>query len=135
MDRVGWEITAGRRSRVVGPTVSDFRLKTKTRWGSVPYRVMASNEMVLTVSPASCSGNALASQGLTLFATTELTRFLVAFFQLQAFEETIVLNFLLQNAHGLFEIVVENFDFNCFQTGSTPFFPITPSNGLGCFSL
>jgi hypothetical protein len=78
--------------------------------------------MSLTVSPASSSSDALSAQGLTFFATTELAWFLVAFFQLQAFEQTIVLNFFLQNPHGFFEIVVEDFDFNCFQTGSTPFF-------------
>ena len=87
---------------------------------SLPGHVV--KRVSLTVSPASRNSDALPAQGLTFFATTELTRFLIAFFKLQSFEETIVLNFFLQNPHGFFEIVVEDFDFNCFQTGSTPFF-------------
>ena len=85
---------------------------------------MVSNDLLLTVSPASGSGDALATQGLTLFATTILAWLFVALFQFQAFKKAIVLNFLFQNAHGFFEIVVENLDFDCFQTGSTPLFPI-----------
>jgi len=85
----------------------------------------------LTVSPASGGGDTLSAQGLTFFAATILTRFLVAFFQLQAFEQAVILNLLFENAHSLFEIVVEDFDFYGFQTGSTPLFPIPWTNGSG----
>ncbi len=87
---------------------------------SLPGHVV--KRVSLIVSPASCNSNALSAQGLTFFTTAVLAWFLVALFQLQAFEQTVVLNFFLQNPHGLFEIVVEDFNFNCFQTGSTPFF-------------
>jgi hypothetical protein len=104
--------------------------KTEARRGGIPSRAMASNDVLLTVSPASGGSDALTAQGLTLFATTILARFLVALFELQALEQAIVLNFFLQNAHGFFKIVVENFDFNCFQTDSTPLCPIAAAGGL-----
>jgi hypothetical protein len=87
-------------------------------------------QSLLPVSPASRSSNALTTKRFTLFSTTVLARLLVAFFQLQALEQAIVLYFFLQNPHGLFEIVVEDLYFNCFQTDSTPLFPIAAAGGL-----
>jgi hypothetical protein len=89
----------------------------------------------LPVSSASCSSDALSAQGLTFFATTILARLFVALLELQALEQPVVLNFFLQNAHGLFKIVVEDSDFNCFQTASTPFFPITSIHGTAVQTL
>ena len=100
--------------------------------GEVPTPGYGVKRVLLSISPASCRGDSLAAQGLTLFATTILARFFVAFFQLQALEEAIVLDLFFQNPHGFFEIVIENLDFNCFQTGSTPLFPIACS---GCLAL
>jgi hypothetical protein len=88
-------------------------------------------QSLLPVSPASRSSNALTTKRFTLFSTTVLARLLVAFFKLQALKQAIVLNLLFQNAHGFFEIVVEDFDFNCFQTDSTPFFPIASAIRFG----
>jgi len=101
---------------------TDYGPETKNPAGkrSLPGRVV--KRAPLMISPASGSGDALSPQSFTFFSTTVLARLLVAFFQLQALEQAIVLNFFLQNPHGFFEIVVEDFDFNCFQTGSTPFF-------------
>jgi hypothetical protein len=105
---------------LVGMAATPYQTKTRQRRRSLPGHVV--KRVSLTVSPASCNSDALSAQGLTFFATAVLAWFFVAFFQLQAFEQTVVLNFFLQNPHGLFEIVVEDFNFNCFQTGSTPFF-------------
>ena len=55
------------------------------------------------------------SQSFALFATAKFTRLLVAFLQLQPFKKTVVLNFLLQNAHCFFDVVVDHPDFNILQ--------------------
>jgi hypothetical protein len=69
----------------------------------------------LTVAAASGRGNSLAPQGFALFAAFELAGLFIAFFQLQPLEQTVVLNFFLQNAHRLFKVVVQNLDFDIFQ--------------------
>jgi hypothetical protein len=107
--------------------------KQKTRREALPAG-SCGQTVLLTISPASGNGNALSPKRFAFFATTKLTRFFIAFFQLQAFEKAIVLNFFLQNPHGFFEIVVEDFDFYSFQTGSTPLFPIASAIWLYCFN-
>jgi hypothetical protein len=97
----------------------------------MPCRVVGTNMVSLTESAlASGGGDALSTQGFAFFATTVLTRFLIAFLKLQPFEQAVILNFFLQNPHGLFKIVVEDLDFNCFQPGSTPLFPIATDLGM-----
>jgi hypothetical protein len=57
----------------------------------------------------------LSSQSFALFATAKFTRLFIALFQFQPFEKAVVLNFLLQNAHCFFDVVVNNPDFNILQ--------------------
>jgi len=39
----------------------------------------------------------------------------VTLFQFQTLEESVILNFLLQNAHGLFDVIVDDFDLDFLQ--------------------
>jgi len=41
--------------------------------------------------------------------------FFETFFKFQTFKQTIVLNFLFENPHSFFEIVIDHFDFDFFQ--------------------
>ncbi len=50
-----------------------------------------------------------------MFPAFVLAGFLVAFFKLQPFEKTVILDFFLENAHGFLEIVIDHFDFDFFQ--------------------
>jgi hypothetical protein len=78
----------------------------------------------LTIPVAGSFGgrNALPTQCFALFATSEFAWFFVAFLKLQAFEKAIVLNFLFQNPHGFFKVVVDNLNFNCLQAFTPPSF-------------
>ena len=70
----------------------------------------------LTAIPIfSRSGQSFSSQGFPRFSTAELTRFFIALFELEPFEETVILNLLLQDSHGLFNVIVDNPDFNILQ--------------------
>ena len=71
-------------------------------------------ERLTSIASAGC-GNAFAAQRFALFAAPEFTRLFVAFFQLQPFEEAVVLNFFLQNAHRFFDIIIVNFDCDFLQ--------------------
>ena len=62
--------------------------------------------------------NSFPSQGLTHLSAAKFTRLFVTFFQFKPFEQTVVLNFLLQDPHGLFDIVVVYFD--CYFLQITP---------------
>jgi hypothetical protein len=66
--------------------------------------------------------DALPTQCFALFATSKFAWFFIAFLKLQAFEKAIVLNFLLQNPHGFFKVVVDNLNFNCLQAFTPPSF-------------
>jgi hypothetical protein len=68
-----------------------------------------------------------AAQRFALLAAPEFTRLFIAFFQLQPFEETVVLNLFLQNAHRLFNIVIVDFDCNFLQV-------TRPLPAIGIFS-
>ena len=63
-------------------------------------------------------GDALSAHGFTLFASLELARFFIGFSESQPFEQAVVLNFFLQNFHGLFQVVVNDADFNLFHIPS-----------------
>lgn len=89
-----------------------------------PIGACAQYRVPLTISIAGpfrgC--NTLPAQCFALFATSEFAWFLVAFFKLQAFEKAVVLNFLFQNTHGFFKVVVDNPYFNCLQAFTPPSF-------------
>jgi len=70
----------------------------------------------LTPARGPRQSNPLSSLRFALLAPPEFARLLVALFQLQAFEETVILNLLLQNAHCFFNIVVKDFDFDFFHS-------------------
>jgi hypothetical protein len=70
----------------------------------------------LTSARGSRQGNPFSSLRFALLAPPEFARLLVALFQLQALEETVILNLFLQNAHCFFNIVVKDFDFDFFHS-------------------
>jgi hypothetical protein len=76
----------------------------------------------LTELFASGCSDTLAPHGFALFAAAVFTRLFIVFFQLQPFEQAIVLNLFLQNPHGLFKVVVVNLDRDFLQTASPPSF-------------
>ena len=82
---------------------------------------------LLLVTPTSGSRNALPPKCFALFAPFEFAGFFVAFFQLQPLKKAIVLDLLFQNAHGFFEVIVVNLDFDFFQPSPPPL--LTPA---GC---
>ena len=94
----------------------------KARQELIPAGLFVENR--LSVS-APGSGYSLAPQRFTLFAASVLAGFLIAFFKLQPFEQPVILNFFLQNAHGFLKVIVVNFYLNCFQTSSPPLVPST----------
>lgn len=61
------------------------------------------------------TGNPLATLRFALFATSKLARLLKALLELKPLEKPVILNFFLQYAHGFFEIVIENFNFDFLQ--------------------
>jgi len=65
----------------------------------------------------------LSSQGFTLFATTIFTRLFIGFFHFQSFKKAVILDFLLQNAHRLFKVIIKNLDLNIFQYAPPLFCP------------
>jgi hypothetical protein len=54
--------------------------------------------------------DSFSAQGFAYFSTPVLTRLLVAFFQLEPLEKTVVLNLFFQNAHRLLDVIVVDFD-------------------------
>jgi hypothetical protein len=76
---------------------------------------------MLSGSLASGSSNSLSSDGFTLFAPFVFAWFFITFFKFESLEKSIVLNFLFQNTHGLFQIVIKNLDLN-FLHLFAPFF-------------
>ena len=58
---------------------------------------------------------ALSAQGFTLLAASELARFFKTLLEFQTLEKTVVLNFFLENAHGLFKVAVDDSDFDFLQ--------------------
>jgi hypothetical protein len=89
----------------------------------------------LTAIPIfSRSGQSFSSQGFPRFSTAELTRFFIALFQLEPFEEAVILNLLLQDAHGLFNIVVVDLDCDFLQL-SRPLLSIERHFTLQCESM
>lgn len=68
------------------------------------------------------SGQAFSSQGFPRFSTAELARLLIALFEFKTFEEAVILNLFLQDAHGLFNIVVVDLDCDFLQL-SRPLLP------------
>jgi len=60
-------------------------------------------------------GNALSSLRLPLLAAAVLAGFFVALFELQPLEKSVILNFLFQNAHGFFDVIVDDFDLDFLQ--------------------
>ncbi len=58
---------------------------------------------------------AFSSLRFSLLATSVLAWLFVTLFQFQALEESVILNFLLQNAHGLFDVIVDDFDLDFLQ--------------------
>ncbi len=61
------------------------------------------------------SGQPFSSQSFAHLATSVFTRLFIALLKLKPFKQTIVLNLLFQDPHGLFNIVVDDPDFNIFQ--------------------
>lgn len=59
--------------------------------------------------------NPLTSLRFAHLAASELARLFVALFELQPLEKPVILNFFLQNTHGFFQIVIENFNFDFLQ--------------------
>jgi len=76
--------------------------------------------IVLTEFLASGCSNTLAPYGFALFAATVFARLFIIFFQLQTFEQAIVLNFFLQDPHGFFKVVIMNLDRDLLQPASPP---------------
>jgi hypothetical protein len=60
-------------------------------------------------------GNALSSLRFPLLAAAVLAGFFVALLELQALEKPVILNLLLQNAHGFFDVIVNDFDLDFLQ--------------------
>jgi len=60
-------------------------------------------------------GNALTPYRFALFALPVLARLFVAFLELETLEQTVILNLLFQNAHGLFKVIVKNPYFDVLQ--------------------
>jgi hypothetical protein len=54
--------------------------------------------------------DSFSAQGFAHFSAPVLAWLLVAFFQLEPFEKTVVLNLFLQNAHRLLDVIVVDFD-------------------------
>jgi hypothetical protein len=80
------------------------------------------------------NGQPFSSQGFPRFSTAELTRFFIALFELEPFEETVILNLLLQDAHGLFNIIVVDLDCDFLQL-SRPLLSIERHFALQCDSM
>ena len=59
--------------------------------------------------------NPLPTLSFALLAASVLAGLLIALFELESLEKAVVLNFFLQNTHGFFEIVIENFYFDFLQ--------------------
>jgi hypothetical protein len=63
-------------------------------------------------------GDSLPSGRFPLLASFELARFFVGFPEPQPFEKAVVLDFFLQNFHGLFQVIVNDADLDLFQIAS-----------------
>ncbi len=68
-------------------------------------------------------GNPLAPQRFALFATTVFAWLFIAFFQLQALEQAVILDLFLEDPHGFFKIVVIDSDCDFLQL-TRPFLSI-----------
>jgi hypothetical protein len=86
------------------------------------------------ISVFSRNGQSFSSQGFPRFSAAELTRFFIALFKLEPFEEAVILNLLLQDAHGLFNIVVVDLDCDFLQL-SRPLLSIERQFALQCASM
>jgi hypothetical protein len=60
----------------------------------------------------------LPAHGFTHLTSSVLTGFFKMFFHFEPFEESVILDFFLQNSQGFFNIVVNNRDSNFFQKTS-----------------
>jgi hypothetical protein len=60
----------------------------------------------------------LSAHGFTHLTSSVLTGFFKMFFHFEPFEESVILDFFLQNSQGFFNIVVNNRDSNFFQKTS-----------------
>ena len=69
----------------------------------------------LTPAGGPRGGNAVSSLRFPLLAAAVLAGFLVALLELQALEKSVILNLLLQNAHGFFDVIVNDFDLDFLQ--------------------
>lgn len=65
--------------------------------------------------PSARSCDSLSSHRFTHFTPSILTWFLKIFFHFETFEQTIILNLFLQNFHGFFNVIINDFDRNIFQ--------------------
>ena len=83
--------------------------------GGISHRVFGIECVSLTPAGGPGRGNALPALRFALLAPPELARLLVALLQLQALEQAVILNLLLQNADGLFDVIVDDSDFDFLQ--------------------
>jgi hypothetical protein len=80
------------------------------------------------------NGQSFSSQGFPRFSAAELTRFFIALFKLEPFEKAVILNLFLEDAHGLFNIVVVDLDCDFLQL-SRPLLSIERHFALQCESM
>jgi hypothetical protein len=64
------------------------------------------------------SRDPLSAHGFAHLTSSVLTGFFKMFFHFEPFEESVILDFFLQNSQGFFNIVVNNRDSNFFQKTS-----------------
>lgn len=55
-------------------------------------------------------GQPFSPQGLPRFSAAEFARLLIALLEFEPLEQTVILNLLLQNPHGLFDVIIIDLD-------------------------